>query len=185
MSEENGRSQEDPAAGPSGDAEFQQLYRQLRALAQRMLAEERAGHTLQATALVHEAWVGLCRSGSATVSDPARFQRMAAAAMRHILVEHARTRGRIKRGGGATRIPLDALELASRGQDGDLLALDEALSGLEQSEPELAELVQLRFFAGLSVEEVARALSVSVRTVHRDWDLAKALLQRALRDVEG
>ena len=170
---------------PPSDGEFQQLYLQLRSLARRMLDGERTGHTLQATALVHEAWLGLQRSGSVTANDPSRFLRMAAAAMRNILVEHARSRGRLKRGGKAARIPLDALELACRGEHGELLALDEALRELEQREPELGELVQLRFFAGLTIEEVARALGISVRTVHRDWDLAKALLQRALREVEG
>lgn len=168
----------------SPDGEFEQLYRQLRGIAHRMLAGERTGHTLQATALVHEAWLGLQRSGSMT-HDPARFQRMAAAAMRNILVEHARSRGRQKRGGKAARIPLDALELASRGEDGELLALDEALRCLEQSEPELGELVQLRFFAGLTIEDIAKVLGTSVRTVHRDWSLAKALLSRLLRVDES
>jgi RNA polymerase sigma factor (TIGR02999 family) len=170
-----------PSPLPAGDAEFQQLYRQLRGLARRMLDGERTGHTLQATALVHEAWLGLQRTGSVTASDAPRFQRMAAAAMRNILVEHARSRGRQKRGGKAARIPLDALELVSRGEDGELLALDEALRELEQREPELGELVQLRFFAGLSIEEIAQTLGISVRTVHRDWNLAKAMLSRTLK----
>ena len=164
-------------------AVFPQLYQQLRSLARRMLAAERTGHTLQATALVHEAWLGLERAGSTAGHDPRQFQRMAAVAMRHILVEHARGRGRKKRGGGATRIPLDALELAARGDDDQIMAVDDAIRVLAERQPELAELVELRFFAGMTIDEVAQAQGVSVRTVHRDWQLAKAMLSRTLRPL--
>lgn len=161
--------------------EFEQVYRQLRALATRMLEGERKGHTLQATALVHEAWLGLLQAGSATASDPARFHHLAALAMRHVLIDHARTRGRQKRGGGAAKISLDALALADRGDDEQILAVDDAIQRLEQSHPELAELVRLRFFAGLSVEDAAKALGSSVRTVHREWTTARALLAALLQ----
>lgn len=165
---------------PAGNTGFEQVYHQLRALAARMLADERTGHTLQATALVHEAWLSLLQSGSATASDPAQFLRLAATVMRHVLIDHARTRGRQKRGGGAVRISLDALALAGRGDTEQILAVDEAISRLEQSHPDLAELVRLRFFAGLSVEDAAKVLGASVRTVHRDWTAARALLASLL-----
>ena len=170
----------EPTGAPAGDQEFQQLYRQLRAVAARMLAEERPAHTLQATALVHEAWLKLLQSGSATVSDPAHFYLLATTAMRRILIDHARTRGRQKRGGAAARIPLDALTLAGTGDTDLILAVDDAIERMGQSHPELVQLVRLRFYAGLSVEEAARVLGTSVRTVHRDWTGARALLAALL-----
>lgn len=174
-----------PPAPPESAGDFQLVYRQLRGLAARMLDGERTAHTLQATALVHEAWLSLLQSGSATASDPIRFLRLAAMAMRHVLIDHARTRGRHKRGGGAARISLDALELASQGNDEQILAVDDAITRLEQSHPDLAELVRLRFFAGLSVEDSAKALGTSVRTVHRDWTAARALLASLLAAEPG
>lgn len=145
-----------------------------------MLDGERKSHTLQATALVHEVWLSLLHSGSTTASDPARFHQLAALAMRHVLIDHARTRGRQKRGGGAAKISLDALALAARGDNDRILAVDDAIQRLEQSHPDLAELVRLRFFSGLSVEDAAKVLGTSVRTVHREWTTARALLAALL-----
>jgi RNA polymerase sigma factor (TIGR02999 family) len=175
---------ESPAAPelPSAvDGEFQKVYEQLRAVARQMLLDQKPGHTLQATALVHEAYLRLVRSGSATPQEPSHFYRLAASVMRHILIDHARRGVRQKRGGRAERIALDAVELASSGRTEDLVAVDEAIERLRAHEPGLAELVQLRFFAGLTVEEAAATLGHSVRTVYRDWDYAKALLLRELR----
>ena len=164
------------------DARFQRCYQELRSLARVLLNGERTGHTLQATALVNEAYLRLLKDDPAAASDDRQFQQHAALAMRRILVEHARARTRHKRGGAAQRIALDALELLCQGQDGDLLAVDEALTRLEQHDAALAQLVQLRFYAGLSMDDIARAQGRSVRSVQRDWGYAKALL---LRSLEG
>jgi RNA polymerase sigma factor (TIGR02999 family) len=167
-----------PNSGPGFDA----VYAQLRALARHMLQDQRPGHTLQATALVHEAYLRLQQSTGSGISDPNRFHRIAAQAMRNILIDHARSRGRQKREGRQGQLSLDAVELASLGETDEILAVDEAIERLRAEHPELAELVELRFFAGLSNEEAARALGQSERTVYRDWAYAKALLMRALRE---
>lgn len=165
-------------SGPGFDA----VYTQLRALARHMLLDQRPGHTLQATALVHEAYLRLQRSSAATPPDPEHFHRIAAQAMRNILIDHARSRGRQKREGRQGQLSLDAVELASLGQTDEILEVDEAIERLRAEHPELAELIELRFFAGLSNEEAARALRQSERTVYRDWAYAKALLMRTLRE---
>ncbi|MBK8979068.1 MAG: sigma-70 family RNA polymerase sigma factor [Planctomycetes bacterium] len=167
--------------GNLADGEFARVYDQLRAVARRMLLDQKPGHTLQATALVHEAWLRLLRSGSPGVDGEGHFHRLAAVAMRHILIDHARRRGRQKRGGPVRRLSLDAVELASEDRTDDILDVDAAIERLRAAEPELAELVQLRFFAGLKVEEVAVVLGRPLRTLYRDWDLAKAMLLRELR----
>ena len=172
------------------------VYEQLKELARRRMADERPGHTLQATALVHEAYVRLVRpndgGGDPGWAGRAHFFHAAAEAMRRILIDHARSRGSLKRGGpgaGADgqpaqwqRVAFSVLELADgAAQDpAAILALDELISRLEQEEPHLAEVVRLRFFAGLSVEETAAALSVSPRTIKRDWAFARAWLFRRL-----
>lgn len=165
----------------SGDG-FERVYERLRSLAHQMLLNQRPGHTLQATALVHEAYLHLQQGAPELLAEPGQFQRVAAQAMRNILIDHARARGRRKRDGRVGQLSLDAVELASRGETDELLAVDEAIARLRASHPELAELVELRFFAGLSNEHAARVLGRSERSVYRDWTYAKALLWRELKD---
>lgn len=170
------------AGTPPGDADFQTVYEQLRVLAGQMLQHQRPGHTLQATALVHEAYMRMQVGAESALADPSRFHRVAAQAMRNILIDYARARGRSKRSGIVGQVSLDAVELASQGSTDDILTVDEAITRLQATHPELAELVQMRFFAGLTIEETAKARGQSERTVYRDWTYAKALLMRALRE---
>lgn len=155
-------------------------YERLRALARYFLGRERRDHTLQPTALAHEAFLRL--PAGADESDPAhpRFLRAAAAAMRRVLVDHARTRRAAKRGGAGRREPLDDALLLYETNASDLVAVDEALARLERFDPELAALVDLRFFGGLTEEEAAAALGVSPRTARRAWRAAKLWLSREL-----
>jgi RNA polymerase sigma-70 factor, ECF subfamily len=166
------------------------VYAQLRALAGGLMAGERAGHTLQPTALVSEAWLRLA-GGPA---EPGEFYRAAAVAMRRILVDHARRRGAAKRGGGWDRATLDGdwartslggLDLESEEGCGRLLALDGAIVRLEREDPRAAEIVRLRFYAGLSVDQTAAAMDLSRRTVLRDWEFARAWLLDELQDEVG
>src|SRR6185437_5052482 len=155
-----------------------QVYQQLRAIARHRLAQQSAGHTLQATALVHEAFLKLRDHSSIMSAEPAIFFQAAAQAMRQILVDHARSRGRIKRGGQRRREFADVAELADSSDLSEILALDDAISRLEQAEPQAAQVVKLRFFAGLTVEETAAAMGLSARTVKREWKYARAWLYR-------
>jgi len=157
-----------------------QVYEQLRAIARAKLAQQSPGHTLQATALVHEAFLKLRDHPSIVSAEPARFYQAAAQAMRQVLIDHARARGRIKRGGNVRREFADVAELAGEQDPAQIMALDEAISRLEQQEPRAAEVVKLRFFAGLTVEETAQALDLSERTVKREWQFARAWLFEAL-----
>lgn len=159
------------------------VYRELRTLAQARMAGERRDHTLQATALVHETWLKMVGVGEPNWADRHAFYRAAAVAMRRILVDHARSRGRDKRGGGQRKVPLDAVQLATVADADDVLCMDEAIVALEQRDPRLAEQVKLRFYAGLDETEVAAALQVSERTTRRDWVLARAFLQRHFGDA--
>jgi RNA polymerase sigma factor (TIGR02999 family) len=155
------------------------VYAKLRAMAARKMGQERAGHTLQATALVHEAYLRLVDDTSIAGRQwDGRWHFFAAAAeaMRRILVENARRRGRLKRGGDAQRVSLDAMELAVDDPSPNLLALDEALLELEQKHPAKAQLVKLRYFAGLTMDEAAQALGISPRTAGRAWSYARAWL---------
>ena len=155
------------------------VYDELRKLAKRRLAQEKPGQTLQATALVHEAYLRLVGSRPEQGWDSrGHFFAAAAEAMRRILVENARRKGRQKRGGDLARVELDEAGLACRMPPDDLLALDEAMTRLATEDPVKARLVQLRFFAGLSLEESARALGVSAVTAKRYWRYAKAWLHR-------
>jgi RNA polymerase sigma factor (TIGR02999 family) len=164
-----------PASG--GDDLSSQVYDQLRAIARARLAGQRAGHTLQATALVHEVFLKLQSHPSIVAGDRARFFQAAAIAMRQILIDHARGRGRLKRGGGGQRQDFaDVAELSQEAEPDDIVALDEAVRRLEEEEPQAAKVVQLRFFAGLSVEETADVLGLSERTVQREWQYARAWL---------
>ena len=156
------------------------VYEQLRALAQQRMMQERPGHTLQATALVHEAFLKLVGPREIPWAGQAHFYAAAAEAMRRILVDHARTRQREKRGGKGARVLLSVLDLAHTENSEEILALDEALCRLEQQEPEVGEVVRLRFFAGLSVDQTAESLEVSSRTVDRRWKFARAWLFREL-----
>ncbi len=163
------------------------VYAELRRQAQRALRGEGAGHTLQPTALVHEAWLRLGSQDHAHWESRAQFFAVAAQMMRRVLVDHARTRGALKRGGGATQVTLGAVDRAD-GADAagpapdavDVLALDDALARLAVLDPRKARLVDLRYFAGLSIPEAAAALGVSQATVGREWAVARMWLRRAL-----
>lgn len=175
-----------PTPPPSdNDALFAAVYLQLHAIAQRLLAGERTGHTLQPTALLHEAWLRL-QDNDAPPPDREAFVRAAAGSMRRILVEHARARGRQKRGGDAQRREFDPdLAAVADAEPETVLAVDGALARLETVDPGLARHVELRVFAGLSHPQIAQALGVSLRTVERNWRLARAWLQQALGGNHG
>jgi RNA polymerase sigma factor (TIGR02999 family) len=169
---------------PTGEL-FELVYDQLRNLARRRMAEERVDHTLQTTGLVHEAYLRLQSGGQVHWSSRGQFFIAAAEAMRRILIEHARSRGKLKRGGGHRRVLFNVLDLAAEEQIPEILALDEAVGRLEEVSPEVATVVRLRFYAGLSVEETAEAMGVSPRTVKREWTYARAVLYRELADPDG
>lgn len=162
------------------------VYDELREMARRQLAHERYALTLQTTALVHEAYVRLGADPSAQWESKRHYYHAAAIAMRRILIEAARARLAAKRGGGSRGVPIDEAEIAGslkggdEASDVDWLALDEALTALEGRDPELAHLVQLRYFAGLSVDQVAAARGVSSRTIDREWRVARAFLRSHL-----
>lgn len=157
------------------------VYDELRSLAGRYLWAERSGHTLQATALVHEAYLRLVNDADRTWENRAHFFATAATAIRRILIESARRRGRLKRGGDARRVPLDDDAIAIE-DDERLLALDESLNRLAEIDPRKARVVELRFFAGLMVDEAAAVLGVSSITVARDWRMARAWIRSQLED---
>lgn len=156
------------------------IYEQLRALAAGQMRNERDGHTLQPTALVNEAFLKLIEQDRATYQDRGHFMAVAATAMRRVLIDHARTRQRAKRGGDAHRIALDDVIEGADARGLDLLALDEAMERLATMDARKARIVELRFFAGLSVAETASVLEVSEKTVKREWAVARAWLRRAL-----
>jgi RNA polymerase sigma factor (TIGR02999 family) len=162
------------------------VYAELRRLAARKLAREKPGQTLQATALVHEAYLRLIGGeGGRDWNSRGHFFAAAAEAMRRILVDHARRKRRPKHGGDRKRLHLDALALPIEDRSHDLLALDEALTALAGQEPLKAELVKLRYFAGLSVEEAAACLGISPVTAKRHWAVARARLYAALTSDEA
>ena len=157
------------------------IYEELRARAARYLRRERPGHTLQTTALVHEAYLRLAGAQDLPWQNRTHFFAIAATLMRRILVEHARKKAASKRGGADVRLTLDeSLAMTDRAQGVDVIAVDEALDRLAAVDAQQARVVELRFFSGLSVEETAEALGVSPRTVKRDWAVAKAWLHREL-----
>jgi RNA polymerase sigma-70 factor (ECF subfamily) len=158
------------------------VYGELRLMARRHLAGEREDHTLNPTALVHEAYLKLVDQTWASAEGRAYFFGAASRAMRQILVDHARRRVRAKRGGKQQAIPLEEHHLVVDEFDTDLVRLDEALRELAGLEPRAVHVIECRFFGGLSVEETAETLKISVRTVKRDWILAKAWLHRKLRE---
>jgi len=169
-------------AGDTGAQErlLELLYDELRGTAERAMRSERRDHTLQPTALVHEAFLKLVDETNVAWSGRAHFLGVAARAMRQVLVDHARRRKAEKRGSGQERVPLDDALLRFESSAIDLLALDEALSSLAGHDEELARLVELRFFGGLTVEETGRVLGLSVRQVEGAWITARAWLYRAM-----
>lgn len=158
------------------------VHGELRRLAHYYMSRERPGHSLQTTALVNEAYLKLIDQKHVALKDRAQFFALAATLMRHILVDHARSRQYLKRGGGARQVALDEALTLSRERDEDLIVLDEALSQLASTDQRKGKVVELRFFGGLSVEETAEALDVSPVTVMREWSLAKAWLYRSIRN---
>ena len=156
------------------------VYQELRQMADRYLRKERSEHTLQPTALVHEAYLRLIDQTQVSWQNRAHFFGVAAQMMRRILIDHAKTKHREKRGGAKPLLPLDeALDL-SQGRDSDLVALDNALKILANIDERKSRVVELRFFGGLSVEETADVLQISPQTVLRDWKLAKAWLYQEI-----
>ena len=166
----------EPAADRCSAA-FAGVYAELRKIARQHLGQERVGHTLQATALVHEAWLRLFGTRQSFASGQ-EFLAAAANTMRRVLIDHARNKRRDKRGGGQRLLPLDALQLATTQDPDHVLAVDEAVAALEAQDARLGEQARMRLFAGLEEAEVAAAIGVSERTARRDWLLARAFLQR-------
>jgi RNA polymerase sigma-70 factor, ECF subfamily len=156
------------------------VYEELRRLARRCMNRERAGHTLQTSALVNEAYLRLADQTDINWQGRAHFFGIAARLMRQILVDYARRRGYAKRGGDARRVDLDEAMVVSGERAAEVLALDEALKSLAEMDPRKSQVVELRFFGGLSIEETAEVLGVSEGTVRRDWALAKAWLHHAI-----
>lgn len=157
------------------------VYEDLRRIARRRLRQERPGHTLSTTALVHEAYLGLVDQATASWRDRAHFFAFASRVIRNILTDYARRRGAAKRGGGAVHVALQEDAAGNEPPVVELLALDEALAALAEKDPRLEQIVECRFFGGMSVKETAEALGLSLRTVERDWTRAKAYLYQALK----
>jgi RNA polymerase sigma factor (TIGR02999 family) len=156
------------------------VYDELRRLAGRYLRRERSDHTLQSTSLVHEAYLRLIDQRQVKWQNRAHFFGVAAQIIRRILVDHARAHQAAKRGGGAFKLTLDEALAASDSRDINLMALDECLNALAEMDPQQARIVELRFFAGLTIEDTAEVLGISPATVKRDWAMAKAWLFREL-----
>src|SRR5262249_33769758 len=152
-------------------------------LAAARMAQEAAGQTLQATALVHEAWLRLVSDGERTWQNRGHFFGAAAEAMRRILIENARRKSRLKRGGGLLRVDVSELELAETTPDDKILMIDEALERLEVEDPEKARIVVMKFFGGLTNQEVAETLGITERTVERRWAFAKAWLFSSIQET--
>jgi RNA polymerase sigma factor (TIGR02999 family) len=175
------RDWSDNRRGDSADALLKLVYTELRRQAHRYLRKERVGHTLQTTALVHEAYLKLAEQKSVAWESRSHFYAIAATMMRRILIDYAKTKHRVRRGGVHSDLPLEnALTIRVSETDFDLVALDEALNRLAAKEAQLAKVVELRFFSGLDVVETAEVLGVSESTIKRDWRMAKAWLHREL-----
>lgn len=167
----------------SADVLLSLVYDELRKIARRYLRKERSDHTLQPTALVHEAYMKLIDLSDVSWQDRAHFFAVASSVMRNILVDHARARLAEKRGGEGQRIALEDVVSFSREPDVDLLALDEALNKLAKFDEQQSRLVELRFFGGLTIEETAHVLGISPATVKREWTVAKAWLFRQMKSA--
>ncbi|HET9219491.1 MAG TPA: sigma-70 family RNA polymerase sigma factor [Terriglobia bacterium] len=174
------------AWGDGDEAARQQLmplvYDELRRLAHRYMNRERPGHTLQTSALVHEAFLKLVDQKDTRWQNRSHFFAIAAQMMRRILVDYARSRRYKKRGGDAPRVELEEAMIVSQQRAAEVIALDDALKGLAQFDERKSQIVELRFFAGLSIDETAVVLNVSPATVMRDWTLAKAWLKKEMTD---
>lgn len=157
------------------------VYDELHRLASHYLRRERPGHTLQTTALVHEAYLKLVDQKSANWQNRLQFFSAAANVMRHVLVDYARRRKAFKRGGDYCRLSIDKAIISSEEKDADLLDLNEALNSLAAMDLQQSRVVELRVFGGLTVEETAEALGISPRTVKREWSMARAWLHRQIR----
>ena len=164
----------------AADALTPLVYKELKRIAGGQLRAERPGHTLQATALVHEAYLKLVDQREVTWQNRAHFLGVAAQVMRRILLDYAKSRQRVKRGGDVHKTSLDEALVVSEDRASDLVVIDQALQRLETLDPRQAKVVELRFFGGLSVEETAEAMGISTPTVKRDWAMAKAWLHREL-----
>lgn len=169
-------------AGAIRNELFQAVYGELRAIATRKMASERPGHTLQPTALVHEAWL---KFGGRTFANRAHFFAAAAEAMRHILVDSARRRGQLKRGGEFERLELFEDAIAAPGKSETLIQVDEALDTLSREDPLKAEIVKLRYFVGLNHQEIADALELNEKTVRRHWEVARVRLFQLISPLPG
>jgi RNA polymerase sigma factor (TIGR02999 family) len=164
---------------------FPLVYEELRRLAAARMARESAGHTLQPTALVHEAWLQLVGAGDRTWKNRAHFFGAAADAMRRILIDNARRKAALKHGGGQERVTIEDLEITASTLDEHILMIDEALQRLETEDPEKARIVSLKFFGGLTNEEAAESLGISLSTVKRQWILARIKLFRLIQEQNG
>jgi RNA polymerase sigma factor (TIGR02999 family) len=158
------------------------VYQELRRLANYYMSRERPGHTLQTSALVNEAYMRLVDYRDMRWQNRAHFFAVAAQAMRRILVDHARKRHFAKRGGSAVKVSFDETAIVSREQDANLVALDDALTSLEELDPRKSRIVELRYIGGLNIEETAEVLDISPATVQREWRAAKAWLYRAIKE---
>jgi RNA polymerase sigma factor (TIGR02999 family) len=173
-----------PPASPAAVQDlFTQVYDELRRVAANALRQERSDHTLQPTALVHEAFLRLAKADSLAVLSRAHVFALAAQAMRRILVDHARTHRAQKRGNGL-RIPIDDIDAPTPAPNVDLLALDRALEALAAIDARQAQIVELRFFGGLTVEEAAEVIGMSPRTVKREWQMSRAWLKREMARLD-
>jgi RNA polymerase sigma factor (TIGR02999 family) len=164
------------------DKLFPLVQDELRRIARRQMSQERPGHTLQATALVNEAYLKLAGQNGFEWQSRAHFYAVCAQVMRHVLIDHARGHARHKRGGGAVQVSLDEVDLLAEHRADELVALDEALCSLEAFDPQKSRIVELRYFGGLSIEETAEVLDISPRTVRREWRRSKAWLYRMISE---
>jgi RNA polymerase sigma factor (TIGR02999 family) len=174
----------------AGDADararlIQAAYEDLRQMAAARMTDERQNHTLTSTALVHEVSMKMLTESQLPVANRGQFFSYASKAMRHFLIDYARTRGRQKRGGDRNRFSFDEALVASHEQRDDLLALNDALEELAEIDPRKAQLVEMRYFGGLSNQDIAEALNISLATVKRDWTVAKAWLLKELLSESG
>lgn len=161
---------------------FPIVHTELRRIARRQMSQERPGHTLQATALVNEAYLKLAGQQEFEWHNRSHFFAVCAQVMRHILIDHARAHARDKRGGGAVQVSLNEVAVTAEEQPDHLIALDNALRFLERVDPQKGRIVEMRYFAGMSIEETAEVLDISPRTVRREWQRSKAWLYRMISE---
>jgi RNA polymerase sigma-70 factor (ECF subfamily) len=169
----------------AGDEVAELVYGELHRLASLEMRHEREGHTLQTTALVHEAYLKLAGARSLEIQNRGHFFAIASQQMRRILVDHARSSGALRRGGGGLKVDLDELRIGASGPSIDVLSLDESLRELERLDPRAAKVVELRYFGGYTDKEVLAALGVSLATVRRDWEFARSWLFDRMQSKPG